>query len=170
MPWFYFIAILLCNMQSGVSPSAIDASSSAGDERMIKRFDFSEQNLGNFESFPRGWRPIYGAGYPRFLEARFDLESGHAAAPCFKFPLSGGSVGASYQVPDIPANPACEYRLSGWIRTENLVHGSARLSAYYLDQSLNKIVESERSSSELRSEGADSNGWQIGRASCRERV
>src|SRR5262249_26362484 len=119
MTWLYPIAILICTMQSG-------APAPSGDGRILKRFDFAEQKRGTFESFPSGWRPIYGPGYPRFLEARFDLDSGHEAAPCFKFPLGGGSVGASYQFPDIPANPACEYRVTGWIRTENLIHGSAR--------------------------------------------
>ncbi|HUN80956.1 MAG TPA: hypothetical protein VMV81_05530, partial [Phycisphaerae bacterium] len=141
------VAILVWSLAHSLPPSSVE---NHAEDRVVKRFDFSEQARGNFESFPLGWRPIYGPGYPRFLEPRFDFEVGHSAAPSFKLPLGGGNVGAVYAAHDIPVNASCEYRVSAWIRTEGLIHGSAHLSAYYLDAALRKIPESERVSDSLR--------------------
>ncbi len=126
--------------------------------RVVRTFDFDERRLGNFEAIPMNWRPIHAPGYPRFLQGTFDHHLGHEAPPSFRLTIEGGSVGSHYLAKDIPIHPGSRYRIAGWIRPDGLWRAGAYLTAYYLDDALRKIAQSQRRSETVRS-NLDSNDW-----------
>lgn len=135
---------------AGSPVAGLPLVSSKIEDRIVKVFDFDEQDLGNYETMPRYWRQIDAAGYPRFLEPAFDFEVGHEAPPSFKLSLEGGSAGAYYLAKDINVHPDADYRIIGWIRPAGLAHAQASLAAYFLDHALHKIEQSERRSRLVR--------------------
>lgn len=149
--------MILCFGQrlSGGETASEPVVSSRIEKRVVKTFDFNERPLGNFEEQPMNWLPMVGAGFPRFLEAGFDLKAGHDGAPSFFFAARAGSVGAFYLSKDIPVHPDSAYRISAWVRTRQVTHARARLSAYYLDHALRKIEGSETWSRAI----AESRDW-----------
>ncbi len=158
------IALLCAKSGARADESTVDSTavvSSLIEKRVVKTFDFDERRLGNYEDQPMNWLPMVGAGYPRFLEARFDMQSGHLAPPCFKFHARVGSAGAFYLAKDIPVHPDSAYRITAWVRTRQVRHARARISAYYLDHALRKIEGTEHWSEDLRDEsGAE---WTLAR-------
>jgi alpha-galactosidase-like protein len=133
--------------------------SSRIDDRVVKRFDFDERKLGNFERTPMNWRQIAGPGYPRFLEPRIDADIGHAAAPSMRLALQGGSLACRYLAKDIPVHPDSDYRVSVWVRTEHQVYSEASISACFLDHALQRIEESSVRCVALRG-GVEESNWQ----------
>ena len=141
----------------GASPDpptrAADLVTAKIRQRIVKVFAFDERKYGNYETVPMNWLPIVASGYPRFLEARFDMNVGHSSPPSFHFALRGGSLGAHYLAKDIPVHPGSDYRIEGWIRPAKLKHARAYITAYYLDHALRRIEGSDRRSAELRGSG-----------------
>lgn len=161
-PFAIFLAMaavsLPCMPVYAKPPANKDFLSAGVERRMVKSFDFDERELGNYETVPMNWRPIIAPGYPRFLEGRFDNETGHDAPPSFHFVLQSGSVGAHYLAKDIPIHPESDYRISAWIRPEKLKHARAYFTAYYLDHALRKIESSEKRSVKIWGAG-DAEPW-----------
>ncbi len=124
--------------------------------RMVKHFDFDERKLGNFESIPINWRRIIEPGFPRFLEPRFDPSVGHEASPSLYLTVSAGSSGMYYIAKDIEVMPGCDYVITGWIRPKKLTHAAARLTAYYLNESLAPLDAGNQSGELVRSNSDDS--------------
>lgn len=114
------------------------------ERRVLKTFDFDERKLGNYEDLPMNWRKIVAPGYPRFLEPRFDDTVGHTLPPSMQMTIRSGSIGAFYVAKDIPVKPTSNYRVIAWVRTRDLVHARAMVSAYFLDHALQKIETSEQ--------------------------
>jgi hypothetical protein len=120
------------------------------NSRIVKQFDFDEAALGNFESTPMNWRPRRGPGYPRYLEARFDADVGRTAPPSFRFSLATGSMASDFLAREIPVQTKADYEISAWILSAGLTHARAYLSACLLDEAMNEIPESRRTSDALR--------------------
>jgi hypothetical protein len=158
-----FLAGVCAWVRADSPPREHDAAliSSRIEDRLLKKFDFDEQKLGNYESIPRGWRQIREPGHPRFLTPRFDPDLGHDAPPSFRFSLSGGSLGAAYLARDIDVHPNAEYQVSGWIRSSGLRHARACLTACYMDAAFRKIPGSERLSEPVGGEGRDDEWTQV---------
>jgi len=125
----------------------------ATNPRIVKSFDFDERKFGNFESLPMNWLRIDEPGFPSFLEPAFDMESGRTAAPSFGMAIQTGNVGAYYRAKDIVADANSEYRITVWVKTEQLKHAGAVVTAFYYDHNLTKIEATERRSASVRTHG-----------------
>lgn len=125
-----------------LAPSDGTFVSSRIEDRVVKRFDFDERKLGNYELTPMNWRQIVKPGYPRFLEPRIDADVGHDAPPSFKLGLCGGSLACRYLAKDIPVHPDSDYRITVWIRASRVTYAGAYVSACFLDHALQRIDES----------------------------
>lgn len=151
--------VCLCTAPSGFAAGSDMPEAAAREKarraRVVKSFDFDERRLGNFDSMPMGWRRVVEAGYPRFLEASFDESTGHQAAPSFFLPLRGGNLGASFTGREIPVDPRSAYRITAWIRAQNLVSGRAFITACYLGQNLKPMAGTMMKSEPVRHAGAD---------------
>ncbi len=112
---------------------AVERPSIAG-RRIVKHFDFNEAPLGNYESLPMQWRRHGGAGFPLFLEGRFDRTVGHEQPPSFRLDLDGGSVGYHYQGADISVRTNSDYLIVAWVRTDSLRSARAYLTGCFLDR------------------------------------
>ncbi|HKQ48116.1 MAG TPA: NEW3 domain-containing protein [Phycisphaerae bacterium] len=155
----YFGFILAIGLTGPIAPSSPSLVSSRIEDRVVKRFDFDERKLGNFERTPMNWRQLAGPGYPRFLEPRFDADVGHQAPPSMRLGLQGGSLACRYLARDIPVHPNSDYRISVWIRAEGVVHSEAYLSACFLDHALQRIETSGVRSASARGRTGDG-AWQ----------
>jgi hypothetical protein len=155
---------LLCCATSGLPMGEAIANSparlagSCTDSRIVKEFDFDEAQHGNFESTPMNWRPRRSPGYPRFLEAQFDAESGHDAPPSFRFSLETGSMASDFLAREIAVQAKADYELSAWIRPACLTHARAYISACFLDDDMHEIAESRQASDAVRGAGRE-NPW-----------
>lgn len=132
--------------------SAAPATSPADDRpplatrRIVKAFDFDEQSLGNFGTLPMGWRRHGGAGFPLYLEGRFDHEIGQAKPPSFRLDLDGGSIGYHYEGRDIAVRLNSDYLIVALVRTAGLDTARAYIAAYLLDRHGQVIAGTERAS------------------------
>lgn len=146
-----------------IGPNSPDRSetsfvSSRIEDRVVKRFDFDERKLGNFERTPMNWRQLSGPGFPRFLEPRLDGEVGHDAPPSFRLALQGGSLACRYLAKDIPVHPDSDYRISVWVRTSKVIHSEAYISAFFLDHALQRIDASSVRSEPVR-DASEKGAW-----------
>lgn len=148
------IAALVCS-----TPLPIFADQREPDARRVKLFDFDERPRGNHESVPMEWAPYEAPGYPRYLEARFDDQIGRSAPPSMVLRLIGGNVAGVYEGRDIEVDSRCDYRVSAWVRTDELLHARASLTAFYRDRSMRPIAGSERRSRLIGGSGEPSE-WQ----------
>lgn len=128
--------------------------------RLVKRFDFDERKLGNYEDVPMHWERLSGAGLPAFSNGRFDEKIGHAAAPSFVLRLETGNVAYEYSESDMIATSDSDYLVSGYIRAENLRYARAFIGAYLVDQFGQRIPGSERISQLVESTSGREQPWQ----------
>lgn len=123
----------------------------AGVFEVVKRFDFNERELGNFEDLPMYWRRLAGEGLPRYSNAEFDDGYGHAAPPSFVFHLRGGNIAYEYHHDDITVQPGADYLLVGYIRAVGLEYARAFVQAYFVDRFGDPIPGSDHVSELVRS-------------------
>lgn len=137
-----------------VGVDAVGSRASAADGRLVHRFDFEEQELGNFESLPMHWyvvgRPADTAdatflrqplhqeltsrpGHPRHSEVRFDITQSTSGRHSLYLGVAGGHTGAFLEVGAIPAVPGSDYLVTAMIRTDRLRRASASLWAFMVD-------------------------------------
>lgn len=129
--------------------------SSRIEDRLVKRFDFNEQPLGNYETMPMHWRQIVAPGHPRYLEPAFDMSVGHTAPPSFRLALAGGSLACDYLAREISVHPDCSYLVTAWIKPAGLANARAYIRAYYLDHAFQTIADSETRSMDVRGPGSN---------------
>jgi hypothetical protein len=111
---------------------------------LIKRFDFDERPLGNYEDVPMYWQQLEGDGLPPYSRGRFDDNFGHAAPPSFRFDLQGGSIAYEYVHTDMTIQPGADHMLAGYIRAAGLEHSRAFVQAYLVDRFGQPIPDSDR--------------------------
>ncbi|MFO0837134.1 MAG: hypothetical protein U1D55_01300 [Phycisphaerae bacterium] len=112
--------------------------------RLVKRFDFDERSLGNFETTPMRWERFVGPGFPAYALGRFDEQVGHDKPPSFRLGLRGGNVGYEYAHPDMLVLPNAEYVVVGYVRTEYMPEARAFVSACFADRDGRELPGSHR--------------------------
>src|SRR5262245_57990699 len=130
------LAILIVFAASGTAPAEEQTNQGKSTSREIKRFDFDEQRLGNFELAPMNWQSFVATRFPPYLRAKLDPAVGHDAPPSMRLPLSIGSVGVTYNGEDIPIRIPGDYRVSAWVKPDRLAAARAYISACFLDGSM----------------------------------
>ena len=164
------LAVVLASLAGHATSTAAEPDPHAA-RRTVKVFDFEEP--GNPESIPAGWRraqsqagspgPSSGTqaptttrpGFPEYNRAEFDFTLGHASGTSVRLPTRGGSTSLRLQPGEIPVFPEADYQIAAWIKTTELRHARAFVSARLLDQRLNPVPGTE-----VRSEPVVSpQGW-----------
>jgi hypothetical protein len=107
--------------------------------RILKSFDFEERALGNFETIPMFWSKVAGNGYPAYSTGHFDNTTSRSAQNSFKLQIDGGSAAFQFTPGHLPINPSADYYLLAFVKTSQLKHAKARISAWFADEH-NKIV------------------------------
>ncbi len=110
---------------------------------ILKRFDFDERKLGNYEDLPMYWNRRRGANLPHYNPGILDEQVGHGAPPSFRLSAITESVAFMYGRNDIPVEPGNRYLISGWIRSEGLDKARAYLSAAYMTRDLQLLDQTE---------------------------
>ena len=136
----------------------------AGDGvfHVVKRFDFNERELGNYDDTPMYWQQVTGAGMPRYSGGKIDDECGHDAPPSFRYHLQGGSICYEYDHSDLTIVPGADYQVVAYVRAVGLEHANAFLNTYLVDRLGERIAGSERVSELVGSLSADARDepWQ----------
>ncbi|TWT45465.1 hypothetical protein RAS1_18900 [Phycisphaerae bacterium RAS1] len=116
----------------------------APPQQIIKRFDFNERSLGNYEALPMYWERLSGPGLPRYSEGRFDDALGHEAPPSFVFSLKGGNICYEYRGDDLRIVPNSDYDISAYVRFEDISLARAFIGCFLVDQDGQQIEGSQR--------------------------
>ncbi|MEX2673186.1 MAG: hypothetical protein WD294_13865 [Phycisphaeraceae bacterium] len=114
--------------------AAAVADESAAQRRIVHRFHFNEEELGNFESMPMNWFRVTGPGFPRYTDIGFDQRFATAGETSLKLQLNGGSAALTLASGTIAVMPDAQYLLTAQVRTADAVHARARLTAVFLDR------------------------------------
>lgn len=146
-----------------VAPLAPARPSLAG--RIVKVFDFEERSF-NPLPVPLGWYrgqsdPARGRqrpGYPVFNGAVLDYASpAVSGAGTVRLPTSGGSTALLLSTGTVSVFPSADYMVTAAVRTENLTHARARVTARLLDQEGDPIAGAESVSAPIRT----GRQWQV---------
>jgi hypothetical protein len=130
--------------------------------RLVKRFDFDERRLGNYEDTPMYWRRLAGPGLPAFNRGRFDYQAGAAAPPSFRLDIvGGGHVCYEYQQRDLAAVAGSDYVVTVSIRPEGLRAARAFMAAFFVDRFDDEIPGSRRVSDLVSATGRSPEPWQL---------
>lgn len=126
---------------------------------VIRRFDFNERPLGNFEEIPAAWERLTGPGLPAHAIARIDDDEGQPA-PSVRLGLAGigSNVALAYRGQDIAVEPGADYRARALARASGLRHARAFMAAYVVDAAGERIAGSE-AVSELVGGAAGDDSW-----------
>ncbi len=127
--------------------------------RIVAQFDFNDRPPGFDQPFPPFWKQHRAAGFPFYLEGRYDEKFGHEAAPSFRLQLDGGSLAYRYDERTIAVRTASDYVISGWVRSEGLRNARAYITAYYMDRKGQTIEGTERRSALVGGSG-EITDWQ----------
>jgi hypothetical protein len=114
--------------------------------RTLRTFDFEERRLGNAEDLPMNWVKIEGSGFPHYTNARLSTDWAHSGGYSFRFDLNGGSLLYRYPSGRIPVTADAHYRVQAMVRTTQLKHARARVSAFFTDIDHRPIKETVRHS------------------------
>lgn len=128
--------------------------------RLVKRFDFDERRLGNYEPTPMHWERLTGPGLPAYAMGAFDETVGHAAPPSFKLGIDTGSVGYEYREMDLPIVADSDYVVVGYCRTHGLHRAAAFLVTELVDQFGDPIEHTQSVSNLIRSTQDNRPDWQ----------
>ena len=144
--------------------------------RLIRRFDFEEAKFNNFEDLPMYWyaigreaittdrnfmhQPLHRElvakpGFPSYTQVGFDRPQDEPGEHRLHLGLNGGSVGAFVEVGALPAVPHSDYLILATVRTSSLKHARARLVAYFVNQSGERIEGSVKASDLVQTDGRD---------------
>jgi hypothetical protein len=150
-------ALLICSPHGLASEPPVDETAPAellpGDSprcvpagafEVVRRFDFDERPLGNYEETPLNWVRLDGDGLPRYCTARLDDGDGRLAPPSFRFDLQGGSIAYQYVGDDLPLTPGAEHLVVAYARAVGLRQARAFLQIALLDQAGKPIPGSDR--------------------------
>lgn len=107
---------------------------------IIKNFDFEESHP---ESTPIYWSRVSSPGYPAYTRGRFVTDICHSQFTSFRMDLDGGNCAYEYEPRRIQIEPAFDYCLEGWVRTQGLKQSQARLGLWFTDQQGRKVEGSE---------------------------
>lgn len=129
--------------------------------RLVKRFDFNERAVGNYEDTPMYWAQLEGPGLPTlYARGRLDDEVGRRAPPSFRLDIQTGNVGYECRHPDLAVIPGSDYLLTGYVRPDGLKFSHAFVAAYFIDRYAERIPGSERVSMLVAATGQPPEPWQ----------
>lgn len=144
------------------------------DERLLHLFDFEEADDLNFEDMPRYWfivgrsgqtadagflrLPLHKQllerqGFPKYATVGFNRPQQEKGDHSLKLTLNGGSAAAFLQVGALAAVPRSDYVITARVRTDKLEHARARLLAYYVNASGERIAMSAESTPLITTDG-----------------
>jgi hypothetical protein len=126
---------------------------SAGAFEVVRRFDFNERPLGNYEETPLNWERLEGEGLPHYSVAKLDDHFGHLASPSLRFDLQGGSIGYEYVGDDLPLAPGADHLVIAYVRAVGLQQARAFIQVTLLDDYGQPIPGGERISELVASIG-----------------
>lgn len=136
-----------------------DATRPSAAGRVVRLFTFEERD-SNPNPVPRFWtrnqdqadRPR--PGFPRFNPIELDELQDEPAATrgCVRLSTRGGSTSLLLDGGVIPVFKDADYLVGGRVRTEGLEHARAVLAVRFLDEKLQPIEASERTSDPVLSE------------------
>ncbi len=135
---------VLPNTQIAVAVDSADSLDevNAPPHRLVHHFDFNEREAGNLENLPMFWEAIRPEGFPRFAEGSFDEQFGLTDSVSFHLKSEGRNVAYSYVGPDTRVQPNTSYLVEAHIRPDKLEHARAWMSAHFLDEDRQPIMES----------------------------
>ncbi len=143
-------------------------------QRLIHRFDFEEAKFNNFEQMPMYWyaigrtaittdrnfmrQPLHQqlinrTDFPGYTQVRFDHPQQEPGNHRLYLGLNGGNVGAFLEVGAVPAVPQSDYLITATVRTTSLRHARARLVAYFVDDTGQRIEASVSASDLVQTDG-----------------
>lgn len=129
--------------------------------RLVKRFDFDERALGNYEDTPLYWTQLRGPGLPTlYARGQIDDDVGHEAAPSFRLDIQTGNVAYECRHPELAVGSSSDYLLIGYVRAENLRYARAFVAAYFIDRFGQRIPGSARVSQLVAATGRQPEPWQ----------
>ena len=138
--------------------SAAQSPEPATSDQAVRVFDFEEP--GNPDPVPERWfraqddpagtrRP----GFPAFNRAEFDAGKAVSGKRSVRLPTRGGSTTLRLMPGDLAVFPDADYSVVAQVRTTELKHARAFVSARLLDQQLGVIPGSEVRSAPVLSPG-----------------
>ena len=159
----------LCALGASPANAQPDAFRPVSAERVVRVFDFEEQEF-NAEEVPQYWvraqhnppareRP----GFPAWNRAIFDDTRAYSGEFSVRVPTQGGSASLRLSPGVIAAIPGADYVVTARVQTEGLSRSGARLVARFLDDRRQPIPGAEATSRVVRSSGE----WALVRAELR---
>ncbi|MGC4033028.1 MAG: hypothetical protein QM754_15090 [Tepidisphaeraceae bacterium] len=130
------------------------ATQAASVDRVIKKFDFEERAVGNFEDVPMEWVKIQGPGLPHYVNGGLTTDQAYTGRYSFGLKLNGGSLLYRYPAGKIAVRPGATYRVETMAKTQALDHARVRITAYFADAAGTPIR-----SSVVRSDPAKPTEW-----------
>jgi hypothetical protein len=106
-----------------------------------KSFDFEESHP---DLTPINWTKVKSPGYPAYTRGQFANDVHHSPRTSFRIDLDGGNCAYEYAPRRIIVEPAFDYCLEGWIKTEGLRHSKAYLAVWFNDQQGRPVPGSRR--------------------------
>jgi len=138
-------------------PIQMTGSGLSSFRRLLRHFDFEEAQKAPYEMPINFYRHIEpDKGFPAFGKMKLTNVDAALGNWSFGFQLDGGSLSAKIPTAVIPVLPGSDYLITAKVRTADLNHARARLSAWFNDETGNIIVESRINSSLARTGGT----WQ----------
>lgn len=152
----------------GQTAPAPRAQETLPGSRTLKTFDFEETALGNLEPTPMYWSKVVGKGFPQYSAGAFDHSQFRSAKTSFMLKTDGGSVAYRFTPPAekcIPVNANADYYVIAFVRTSQLKHARADVTAWYADANGNLILPTETHSQVYAGNTAGgssaSDAWQV---------
>lgn len=152
-------AVLLSEVASA-QPVRAEFEAQGAAYAVLKRFDFDERSLGNYEDTPMYWSRLRGEGLPTYCGGRFDDERGHNGPPSFRLDVQAGNVCYEYSQLDLTVIPGSDYFVRAYVRAVGLVHSRAFVAAFFVDRFNEPIAGTQRVSQLVSSTGARDEPWQ----------
>lgn len=142
-------------------PPDPSAAQAANLYRLVKRFDFDERALGNYEETPMFWRRLSGPGLPAYNHGRFDLGTGDPQPPSFHMSITGGgSVCYEYRQRDLAAVAGSDYVITARVRAVGLKSSRAFVAAFFVDRFDEELPGTRRVTGLVASTRRDPEPWQ----------
>lgn len=149
---FLLILLLAAPAVRAQDDPAVNRPETAG--RIVRAFDFEERRTNPFP-IPRFWQRAQDEphpddpqtrrireGYPLWNQAYLDYTFAFAGEGSLCLPTGGGSTALRLDSGVLPIFPDTEYLISAKVRTHQLRHARARISAWFLDRHNQRIPDS----------------------------
>ncbi len=147
---------------------------------IIHNFNFEETELNNYETTPMFWVKVLGRGFPAYASGRFDHDFYHLypddlskTRTSFRLDIDSGSAAFRFLAPperQITVGSTGDYFILGWVKTANVRHARAQITAWFADENGNLLPDTESHSDPFASPPSENNtippkdpndGWHV---------